>query len=469
MVDKRFGKYEIKGELGQGEKPEDLGPNDARRLALREEAREGQAELETVRRRAIEEAQALIRQKSYATAIEGLERTAVSTGQSPELSALVNFALGEQRREERTQTLLAQAQSLLRQEQFSQSVEVLTQIQRAYPSNETEALLKSTRERWAQFEKQKHDRPAGLEFDLNQPTPGPAGPETIQPALASEQLLERVSPVGSARRGAAVGGGTPRAYSLRGRALMLVAVAFLVVLGFLWTIAHRRPSSKPPSPSTATSPVTAAPETSALPPIATSPAPTPVTAPGTSPLPPPLAPQPKRVKSRKAVERGPVSTPLAETASQGFGGLTVTSPLTGAKIVLDGSGDPAWVTPHTFDRLGAGTHHVGVLFKGGRGTYRDVEIDAGVTRKLNLAPEEPTGYLSVTTDPPGVEVILDGKSLGLSPLQKTIATGDHVVTVRLASGLESKSLWLAENALADLHFPLVTRSNGVAALGTDAH
>jgi serine/threonine protein kinase len=49
-------------------------------------------------------------------------------------------------------------------------------------------------------------------------------------------------------------------------------------------------------------------------------------------------------------------------------------------------------------------------------------------------PEVSTGTLSVTTDPPGAQAIVDGEARGATPLTLTLATGSHVVELRGAGG-----------------------------------
>jgi len=49
-------------------------------------------------------------------------------------------------------------------------------------------------------------------------------------------------------------------------------------------------------------------------------------------------------------------------------------------------------------------------------------------------PEVGTGTLSVTTDPPGAQAIVDGEARGATPLTLTLAAGSHVVELRGAAG-----------------------------------
>ena len=134
---------------------------------------------------------------------------------------------------------------------------------------------------------------------------------------------------------------------------------------------------------------------------------------------------------------GPGATPLPSASGGGLGAtpemghLLVTANVAGAKISLDGSSEPDWVTPYssTINRP-AGTHQV-VVSKEGYGDYQQsVTIEGGKTTTVNAQLSEASGEVLVITTPPGLEVLIDGKLIGPSPVRVTVAAGSHKYTVR---------------------------------------
>jgi len=134
---------------------------------------------------------------------------------------------------------------------------------------------------------------------------------------------------------------------------------------------------------------------------------------------------------------GPGTTPVpsasggAPGATPEMGQLLVTANVAGAKISVDGSSEPAWVTPYssTINRP-AGTHQV-VVSKEGYGDYQQfVTIEGGKTTTVTAQLSVASGEVVVITTPPGLEVLIDGKLIGPSPVRVTVAAGSHKYTVR---------------------------------------
>ena len=44
----------------------------------------------------------------------------------------------------------------------------------------------------------------------------------------------------------------------------------------------------------------------------------------------------------------------------------------------------------------------------------------------------PSGEITIETNPPGIEVFIDGQAVGLSPARKTVSLGQHTYTLRQA-------------------------------------
>ena len=128
------------------------------------------------------------------------------------------------------------------------------------------------------------------------------------------------------------------------------------------------------------------------------------------------------------------SASATRAAAPRVGRLLVTSNIEGARITIDNRSEPAWVTPYTIPDLTSGTHSV-VVSKAGYGNFlQSVTIEGGRTITLNAPLSVPVGEITVETKPPGIEVLIDGQSAGLSPVQKTVGLGKHTYTVRVPGG-----------------------------------
>ena len=112
-----------------------------------------------------------------------------------------------------------------------------------------------------------------------------------------------------------------------------------------------------------------------------------------------------------------------------MGQLIVNSNVPGAKFTVDGNSDPAWLTPTTISQP-PGTHRV-VLSKAGYADYEaTVDLEAGRTANVNAQLSEEVGEVVVSTTPSGLEVFVDGKSLGPSPAHVTVPVGSHKYVVK---------------------------------------
>jgi len=113
------------------------------------------------------------------------------------------------------------------------------------------------------------------------------------------------------------------------------------------------------------------------------------------------------------------------------GQLSVTADVLEAKISVDGNSDPDWVTPYTID-LAAGIHQVVVSKHGYDDFAQSVTIEAGKSYPLNAHLTAGSGELLVETVPPGLRVLIDGKSIGVGPAQTFVPAGTHTYSVRRA-------------------------------------
>ena len=112
------------------------------------------------------------------------------------------------------------------------------------------------------------------------------------------------------------------------------------------------------------------------------------------------------------------------------GQLMVSANVKGAKITVDGRSDPRWLTPYTIPDLPAGPHDVVISMDGYANYQQTVTIVAGNTSNLVAVLSPPRGEFAVETDPPGVEILIDGKSYGPSPVHATLDPGNHTFEVK---------------------------------------
>ena len=108
----------------------------------------------------------------------------------------------------------------------------------------------------------------------------------------------------------------------------------------------------------------------------------------------------------------------------------VSANVSGARISVDGQSDPSWLTPHTIADLPAGAHNVVISMDGYDNFQQSVTIEGGQTSNVVGSLSSPRAELDIVTEPAGVEVLIDGKSYGPSPVRATLAPGNHTYMVK---------------------------------------
>jgi archaellum component FlaG (FlaF/FlaG flagellin family) len=72
-----------------------------------------------------------------------------------------------------------------------------------------------------------------------------------------------------------------------------------------------------------------------------------------------------------------------------------------------------------------------VVSKEGYVDYQQfVTLEGGKTTTVNAQLSPAKGDVAVTTTPPGLDVLIDGKLIGPSPVRVTVVAGSHKYTVR---------------------------------------
>ncbi len=236
--------------------------------------------------------------------------------------------------------------------------------------------------------------------------------------------------------------------------LTLLIVGALGAGGYFFYL--RRPApmveqiNQPANPPAADSGTTASPGQPETPSAVTPAQSTEANPPAEAPAKPETAEHAKPEKESPAVSvvPTPAKSSRAEAAPK-FGQLLVTSNLNDAKISIDGRSDPSWVTPHAvFTDIAAGTHLVVVSKAGYDDAQQSVTIEGGRTGNFNAQLSVAMGEVVIKTIPAGVEILIDGKSHGPSPVQVTVPAGEHSVTVMRPGGDPYQTNIVAKSGVA---------------------
>jgi serine/threonine-protein kinase len=199
----------------------------------------------------------------------------------------------------------------------------------------------------------------------------------------------------------------------------ILVVALLGGVGYFILLRGQGPGTvQPPPPQVVTQATPQGP-----PPAATAPQ-------ATTPAPPAAEANPAEVRPRTVASPKPELSRGHAPAAAKVGQLLVSANITGARISLDGRSDPSWVTPFTIAELPAGTYNVVISKDGYEDFQQSVTIEAGQTNSVIGNLSSPRGEINIETTPTGVEVLIDGKSYGPSPVRATLSAGDHTYTVK---------------------------------------
>ena len=104
----------------------------------------------------------------------------------------------------------------------------------------------------------------------------------------------------------------------------------------------------------------------------------------------------------------------------------------GARVEIDGAGDPTWITPFKYLRLAPGTHTVVFSKDGYIPATRNVEVTPGKSMPVTVELA-PATKLVVNSNPLGANIWVDGEDSGMvTPSQLTLPKGTHQITVKKA-------------------------------------
>jgi predicted Ser/Thr protein kinase len=162
--------------------------------------------------------------------------------------------------------------------------------------------------------------------------------------------------------------------------------------------------------------------------------------------------EPKRqpTEPEVSVQAGPPMPPSGGGRASGAlrtGRLVVTANVEGAKIKVDGRSEPGWVVPYTIPELSSGPHNVVVSKDGYSDVQRSITVEGGRTATLSASLSVSSGELNIVTKPPGLEVLIDGQSVGRSPVRQTLTVGQHTYTIRCPEGPYERTYEMKDGAL----------------------
>ena len=144
----------------------------------------------------------------------------------------------------------------------------------------------------------------------------------------------------------------------------------------------------------------------------------------------PLPPGPRRPSRWRLRPNLRSNRNLVPRIAAKVGQLMVSANVSGARISVDGQSDPSWLTPHTIPDLPAGAHNVVISMDGYENFQQSVTIEGGQTSNVTGSLSSPRAEVDIVTVPAGVEVLIDGKSYGPSPVRATLAPGNHTYMVK---------------------------------------
>jgi len=156
--------------------------------------------------------------------------------------------------------------------------------------------------------------------------------------------------------------------------------------------------------------------------------------------PPAVSVQPKYNNSSKKKAK---PRPLAPAIVPGQ--LSVNSTPAGAQIQVDGQNDSTWVTPFNLAGLNPGQHTLTISKPGYASETRNIDVGSGSKSFISVQLAQLTATVSVSSDPAGVAVWMDGKDTGrVTPTQISVdKPGNH-------SFIFKKPGYLDETASANL-------------------
>lgn len=198
-----------------------------------------------------------------------------------------------------------------------------------------------------------------------------------------------------------------------------IGIIVLIVAAIAWHIhSENADDDAVPAQSAAAPAQPATPPAVQAPTLA--PAPAQVAPESVTAAPPEVSVQPKYTPKKKAKPR-PVAPAIVP------GQLNVTSTPAGAQIQVDGQNNSSWVTPFNVAGLNPGRHTLTISKPGYSPETRNIDVGSGSKSFISVQLGQLTATVSVSSDPAGVAVWMDGKDTGrVTPAQISVdKAGNH--------------------------------------------
>jgi type II secretory pathway predicted ATPase ExeA len=129
----------------------------------------------------------------------------------------------------------------------------------------------------------------------------------------------------------------------------------------------------------------------------------------------------------KVAPRDNDSSPVDDSAPSDqipSGKIVVESNVEGGVITINGETNAGWRTPHMFD-LPEGMYRISVSQQGYSTWFRVVRVTPGHKRWVTADLHLPRGVVVIETEPPGMQVFIDGRAYGPSEVEAALDAGLH--------------------------------------------
>lgn len=139
------------------------------------------------------------------------------------------------------------------------------------------------------------------------------------------------------------------------------------------------------------------------------------------------------------------------------GSISITSDPSGASVYLDGT--PKGTTPISLDNVVSGSHTIELTKSGYESKTLAVSLSAGGAENIRESLEPLTGSISISSDPSGANIYLDGMYKGTTPTTISgVLHGSHTIKVE-KDGYEdlSESVSVAADVTTPLTVDLIPK------------
>ena len=182
---------------------------------------------------------------------------------------------------------------------------------------------------------------------------------------------------------------------------------------------------------------------------------------------PKAKPKPRPAPKKPAAKPAPIAeddlVPIAPIAAKGDLLVKVAANLAGSILSIDGKEIGALPLPP--QNIPSGEHMVTVKRPGYAAFAKKVQIPGGKSVEVEAKLTATAAVLSVTSDVPGAEVLLNGRSIGTVPLNDVeVPPGPAEIAV-IKQGFREETQKI--NFVVGREYPIVVKFNAVAAVESD--